>query len=179
MALVKRSKLSGNAAAAARPPKAVEPPPAAAAAPRANGSKKPRAGTQSRVAERLAAATEELASGLTEASAAAEELRRAMEQIASGATEAAGASQEQLQAIKQITASRLQLGSFHFKLLGLPQEYSPVSRLRKARGYAPSHAGKFRRMAEGRPGSSILALQWRHRAGFSIRGRRFPRTMMR
>ncbi len=38
-----------------------------------------------KVAERLAAATEELASGLAEASAAAEELRRSMEQIASGA----------------------------------------------------------------------------------------------
>src|SRR6185436_6153055 len=83
----------------------VEPPPAAAAAPRANGSKKPRAGTQDRVSERLAAATEQLASGLTEASAAAEELRRAMEQIASGASEAAGASQEQLAALKQTTAS--------------------------------------------------------------------------
>ena len=60
---------------------------------------------QDKVSERLAAATEELASGLTEAAAAAEELRRAMEQIASGASEAAGASQEQLAAIKQVVAS--------------------------------------------------------------------------
>src|SRR4051794_39002011 len=104
MALVKRSKLSGNAVVPARRPKAIEPPPPPAA-PRTNGAKKPRASNQGRVAERLAAATEELASGLTEASAAAEELRRAMEQIASGASEAAGASQEQLQAIKQISVN--------------------------------------------------------------------------
>jgi methyl-accepting chemotaxis protein len=58
-----------------------------------------------KVAERIAAATEELASGLTEAAAAAEELRRAMEQIAAGADEAAGASQEQLAAIKNVTAN--------------------------------------------------------------------------
>ena len=60
---------------------------------------------QDKISERLAAATEELASGLTEAAAAAEELRRAMEQIASGASEAAGASQEQLAAIKQVVAN--------------------------------------------------------------------------
>jgi methyl-accepting chemotaxis protein len=52
--------------------------------------------------ERVAAATEELASGLAEASSAAQQLRGSMEQIASGAEEAAGASQEQLQAIKRI-----------------------------------------------------------------------------
>ena len=52
--------------------------------------------------EKVAAATEEFASGLTEASAAAEQLRRSMEQIASGAEEAAGASEEQLMAIKRI-----------------------------------------------------------------------------
>jgi methyl-accepting chemotaxis protein len=52
--------------------------------------------------ERVAAATEELASGLAEASSAAQQLRGSMEQIASGAEEAAGASQQQLGAIKQI-----------------------------------------------------------------------------
>jgi methyl-accepting chemotaxis protein len=60
---------------------------------------------QDRVAERIAAATEELASGLTQASAAAEELRRSMEQIAAGADEAAGASQEQLGAIRNVTTN--------------------------------------------------------------------------
>src|SRR5271169_4291828 len=58
-----------------------------------------------KVAERIAVATEELASGLTEAAAAAEELRRSMEQIAAGADEAAGASQEQLAAIKNVTTN--------------------------------------------------------------------------
>jgi methyl-accepting chemotaxis protein len=53
--------------------------------------------------ERVAAATEEFASGLTEASAAAEQLRKSMEQIGAGAEEAAGASQEQLAAIKRIS----------------------------------------------------------------------------
>src|ERR1700722_19234754 len=54
------------------------------------------------VSERVAAATQQLASGLTESSAATEELRRSMEQIASGAEEAAGASQEQFSAIKMM-----------------------------------------------------------------------------
>ena len=54
------------------------------------------AGRQQKIEERIAAASEELASGITEASSAAEELRRAMEQIASGAEEAASASQETL-----------------------------------------------------------------------------------
>jgi methyl-accepting chemotaxis protein len=74
----------------------------------AKGSRAPVGGKtllQDKVAERIAAATEELASGLAEASAAAEELRRSMEQIAAGADEAAGASQEQLAAIKNVTAN--------------------------------------------------------------------------
>ncbi|NEI73110.1 methyl-accepting chemotaxis protein [Rhizobium lusitanum] len=53
---------------------------------------------QQKAAERIGAATEELASGVGEAAAAAEELRRALEQIASGAEEAAGAAQESLAA---------------------------------------------------------------------------------
>jgi methyl-accepting chemotaxis protein len=57
------------------------------------------------IAERVAAATEQLASGITQSATAAEELRRSMEQIASGAEEAAGASQEQLAAIKRIIAN--------------------------------------------------------------------------
>ncbi|HEY0962140.1 MAG TPA: methyl-accepting chemotaxis protein [Pseudomonadales bacterium] len=54
------------------------------------------------MAERIAAATEELASGLAESAAATRELRRSMEQIASGAEEAAGASQEQAAAVRKI-----------------------------------------------------------------------------
>jgi methyl-accepting chemotaxis protein len=72
----------------------------AAKTPRTANGKGPQ---QDKVAERIAAATEELASGLSQASAAAEQLRRSMEQIAAGAEEAAGASQEQLGAIKNVT----------------------------------------------------------------------------
>ena len=47
-----------------------------------------------KVEERIAAASEELIAGITEAASASEELRRAMEQISTGAEEAASASQE-------------------------------------------------------------------------------------
>ncbi|HEY8381024.1 MAG TPA: methyl-accepting chemotaxis protein [Microvirga sp.] len=60
---------------------------------------------QQKAAERIGAATEELASGVAEASSAAEQLRRSMEQIASGAEEAAGASQQSLSAIVSLSAS--------------------------------------------------------------------------
>ena len=68
-------------------------------------SPRPPIGRHAKASERVAAATEELASGLAEAAAAAEELRRAMEQIATGAEEAAGASQEQLAATRNIVAA--------------------------------------------------------------------------
>ncbi len=54
--------------------------------------------------ERVAAATEELASGLPEAAAATRQLGHSMEQIGRGAETAAAASQEQSTAIKQIVA---------------------------------------------------------------------------
>jgi methyl-accepting chemotaxis protein len=57
------------------------------------------------VIERVAAATEELAAGLVEASAATKELSLSMQQIAAGAEEAAGASQEQSAAIKLIVGN--------------------------------------------------------------------------
>ena len=104
MTLVKTSKIAGSAAKtrrsgeAARSAKVAQPPVARTRRPR-------NALGKDKVSERVAAATEELASGLAEASAAAEELRRSMEQIAAGADEAAGASQEQLTAIKQVTAN--------------------------------------------------------------------------
>jgi methyl-accepting chemotaxis protein len=101
MALVKTSKIAGSEAKSRRSTKAISlsnsqtvPPP----------SRTRRTGNginRDQISERVAAATEELASGLSQASAAAEELRRSMEQIAAGADEAAGASQEQLAAIKQ------------------------------------------------------------------------------
>lgn len=59
---------------------------------------------QQKAAERIGAATEELASGVGEAAAAAEELRRALEQIASGAEEAAGAAQESLSATTHLSS---------------------------------------------------------------------------
>jgi methyl-accepting chemotaxis protein len=102
MALVKTTKIGAGKVKA----EAAATPPAAPAAIR-NGSKgriSPRAG-RDKVSERVAAATEELASGLHEAAAAAEELRRSMEQIASGAEEAAGGSQEQLAAIKSVASN--------------------------------------------------------------------------
>ena len=67
--------------------------------------KAPPGARSEQAAERIAAATEELASGLTEASAAAEQLRRAMEQIAAGAEEASGTSQAQLAALTSIVAN--------------------------------------------------------------------------
>jgi methyl-accepting chemotaxis protein len=63
-------------------------------------------GRNQKIEERVAAASEELASGITEAASAAEELRRAMQQIASGAEEAASAAQETL-AVAGTTASTL------------------------------------------------------------------------
>ncbi len=58
---------------------------------------------QQQIAERIAAASAQLASGVNEAASAAEELKRASEQIAAGAEQAAGASQESLTAFKQVT----------------------------------------------------------------------------
>ena len=59
---------------------------------------------QQKAAERIGAATEELATGVSEAAAAAEELRRALEQIASGAEEAAGAAHESLSATMHLSS---------------------------------------------------------------------------
>ena len=105
MALVKKTKLtSGRVGALGDTAAAPAPPPKAAVRPAGGASVSP-SSKRGKVSERLAAATEELASGLTEASAAAEELRRSMDQIASGAAEAAGASQEQVAAIKRVVTS--------------------------------------------------------------------------
>ena len=99
MALVKSSKI------AARSPETPSDLTASKSTPRAKISlpnEKVGTPTAGVLFERVAAATEEFASGLTQASAAAEQLRKSMEQIAAGAEEAAGASQEQLLAIKRI-----------------------------------------------------------------------------
>jgi Methyl-accepting chemotaxis protein (MCP) signalling domain len=57
---------------------------------------------QQQAAERIAAATGQLASGIAEASSAAEELKRASDQIATGAEEASSAAQESLAAFQQV-----------------------------------------------------------------------------
>ena len=99
MALVKSSKV------AARTPRATTIPGPSGQKPLAKPpapAQNPGVRTPEALYDRVAAATEEFASGLLEASAAAEQLRKSMEQIAAGAEDAAGASQEQLAAIKRI-----------------------------------------------------------------------------
>jgi methyl-accepting chemotaxis protein len=60
---------------------------------------------QQQAAERIAAATGQLSSGINEASSAAEQLKRNSDQIAAGAEEASGAAQESLAAFKQVTVA--------------------------------------------------------------------------
>lgn len=59
---------------------------------------------QQKAAERIGAATEQLATGVSEAAAAAEELRRSLEQITGGAEEAAGAAHESLSATTHLSS---------------------------------------------------------------------------
>src|SRR6201996_8118792 len=101
MALVKTTKIASGKAKSPAPVAKLIP----SALPKASSTRKRSAAGKVTITERVAAATEQLASGITQSSAAAEELRRSMEQIASGAEEAAGASQEQLAAIKRVIAN--------------------------------------------------------------------------
>lgn len=97
MSLVKKSKLKGSRSKAPLRPEGAR---------RGGPAKAGRAASSSdQASERIAAATEQLASGLSEAATAAEELRRSMQQISLGAEEAAGASQEQLSAVQSVTSS--------------------------------------------------------------------------
>jgi len=57
---------------------------------------------QQQVAERIAAATGQLSSGINEAASAADQLRRSSDQIASGAEEASSAAQQSLAGFKQV-----------------------------------------------------------------------------
>ena len=106
MALVKTSKIGAglekSPAPAANTPAAVEPSRARNPSGVRPSGTRPSVTRHAKASERVAAATEQLASGLAEASASAEELRRAMEQIAAGGEEAAGASQQQLAAIRRV-----------------------------------------------------------------------------
>lgn len=100
MALVKTSTLTSRSRLKTTPSAG-----AARASERPKAKVRGRAAGPQTAAERLGAATQQFASGVTEAASAAEELRRAMEQIATAAEEAAGASQESLAAITSLAAS--------------------------------------------------------------------------
>jgi len=76
-------------------------------------------GLETKIEERIAAATEELASGIGQAASAAEELRRAIDQIASSAEESASASHETLAAATNTT-----------RVLGRARERADASRRR-------------------------------------------------
>ena len=102
MALVKKSAQVSAPVATAAPGK-----PSATTTRDADAQRK-RARTlakQQQAAERIAAATGQLSSGISEAASAAEELKRAADQIATGAEEASGAAQESMAAFKQVTGS--------------------------------------------------------------------------
>ena len=106
MALVKKSKIAPVPAAVRQSTAAKSAGTATPGAAAKIGARAPTPpGRRETAAERMAAATEELASGLAEAAAATKELGQSMEQIAAGAEEAAGAAQEQSAAIKAIAAS--------------------------------------------------------------------------
>jgi methyl-accepting chemotaxis protein len=60
---------------------------------------------QQQAAERIAAASAQLSTGVNESAAAAEELKRAADQIASGAEEASGAAQQSLRAFDVVSRS--------------------------------------------------------------------------
>jgi methyl-accepting chemotaxis protein len=64
-------------------------------------------GKQQQAAERIAAATGQLLSGINQAASAAEELKRSSDQIATGAEEASGAAQESMAAFKQVEVAIL------------------------------------------------------------------------
>ncbi|HUD27602.1 MAG TPA: methyl-accepting chemotaxis protein [Novosphingobium sp.] len=99
MALVKKSTLGSRAKPAAAPSPAAPP---VAAPPRRRTA---RGRAPASAVDRIDQATQELASGLGEASAAAAELQRTMDQISSGAEEAAGAAQESLGLIGALAAN--------------------------------------------------------------------------
>ena len=104
--LMKTSELGAGRAAQRRPAQPASKPASVAARLRKPAPSNISGTQQQKIEERIAAATEELSAGITEAASAAEELRRSMEQIASGAEEAASAAQETL-AVATNTAATL------------------------------------------------------------------------
>jgi methyl-accepting chemotaxis protein len=111
VSLVKRANLSdqpfGGSAGGSLHANGGSAPGLQVAPPQARARERSRARHQ-KIAERIASATEELASGVSEAASASEQLRKAMEQIAAGAEEAAGAAQESQIAISRITTAFVQ-----------------------------------------------------------------------
>lgn len=105
MALVKTTALSSKPSAP--PSEAIDPQNSGDRARVENAQRRAKVRSRARqeqAAERIGAATEELAAGITEAAAAAEELRRSLQQIASAAEQAAGASQESQAAVTSLAA---------------------------------------------------------------------------
>lgn len=106
MALVKTSELPGHEALS-RPESLLKPesarpaPPAQTSIAQRRTAQRLRA-RQDKAAERLGAATEELATGIAEAAAAAEELRRALGQISGSAEQAAGAAHQSQKAVSSL-----------------------------------------------------------------------------
>ena len=106
--LMKTSGLATREAPIRRPGTALPPAPAKTGVRRQAAGPAGSAGRNQKIEERVGAASEELASGITEAASAAEQLRRAMEQIATGAEEASAASQETLAVANTTSATLLQ-----------------------------------------------------------------------
>jgi methyl-accepting chemotaxis protein len=99
MALAKKTSFDGTATAAVIP---------LARGPRSTDDGRRTVRTharQQKAAERIASATGQLASGISEASSAAEELRKAMELIAAGAEQASSAAEESRLAVTSIAAT--------------------------------------------------------------------------
>jgi len=96
MALVKKNQMAGAAAAKPLAPEELG---GSRLLAEAQKRKARTFARQQKAAERIAAATTQLASGIAEAASASEELRKAAEQIASGAEEAAGAAQQSMKAV--------------------------------------------------------------------------------
>jgi methyl-accepting chemotaxis protein len=105
--LMKTAQLGGSSAQR-RPEVPIKPAPAQLPTQRSKAPSVVSGSRQQKIEERIAAATEQLSGGITEAASAAEELRRSMEQIASGAEEAASAAQETLAVAASTTATLMQ-----------------------------------------------------------------------
>ncbi len=87
---------------------------------------------QQKIAERVAAATAEMASGITESASAALQPSKSMEQIATGAEEASGTAQQSLTLVTDISASIVQAKEKAAFSLNKAEALHPVGARRKA-----------------------------------------------